>query len=227
MLVDEPIITRSLSDLALERLTEAMALGQLAPGERVSEADLARRFGISRGPLREAISRLEGRNLVAREPRVGVRVVNLSLSEFQDLFVMREALEGMACRLAATRMSDQELRELREVLDRHSASEPVRDGVSYFQASGDEDFHFRVIRGSKNMPIIRTLLDELYHVIRVYRYRSSEVRGRTPRAVAEHAAILHALEARDPDEAERAMRLHIARARENLSVDAAGTAAPS
>ena len=216
-MLETPLKVQTLSGLALERISDAIALGQLGPGERISEADLARRLGISRGPLREAISILEGRRLLVREPRVGVRVADLSLAELEEIFVMREALEGMACRLAATHMTDSEIQELREVLMKHANDEAVKAGVSYFQNSGDYDFHSRIIRGSKNSRLIGTLLDELHYVIRIYRYRSSTMKGRTQQAVDEHEVIIRALEQRDPDAAEAAMRKHIARARENLA----------
>lgn len=216
-MLETPLKVQTLSSLALERISDAIALGQLGPGERISEADLARNLGISRGPLREAISILEGRRLLVREPRVGVRVADLSLAELQEIFVMREALEGMACRLAATHMTDIEIQELREVLLKHSNDEAVKAGVSYFQNSGDYDFHCRIIRGSKNSRLIGTLLDELHYVIRIYRYRSSTLKGRTQQAVDEHEEIIQALEQRNPDAAEAVMRKHIARARENLT----------
>lgn len=216
-MLETPLKTQTLSGLALERISDAIALGHLRPGERISEADLARRLGISRGPLREAISLLEGRRLLVREPRIGVRVAELSLDELKEIFVMREALEGMACRLAAQHMTDDEIQDLRTVLQKHHDDEAVRAGVAYFQNSGDVDFHCRIIKGSKNTRLIGTLLDELHYVIRIYRYRSSTMKGRTQQAVDEHEAIIKALENRDPDAAEAAMRRHIARARDNLT----------
>src|SRR5690348_16382159 len=96
----------TLSDQALERITELIIRGDLEPGSRVQEAVLARQLGISRGPLREAISRLEGRGLLIRVPHIGVKVANPSLEEILDLYMMREVLEGLACRLAAERLSD-------------------------------------------------------------------------------------------------------------------------
>ena len=101
----ERLVAPSLSTLAFERLENAIMQGEIKPGERLSESGLASRFGISRGPLREAIGQLEGRRLVERKYNLGARVVSLSNSDLIDLLVIRESLEGMACRMAAARLS--------------------------------------------------------------------------------------------------------------------------
>src|SRR5258708_4487961 len=95
-----PLAAESLSDKVFERLMEAIEKGELPFGSRIREASLARELGISRGPLREALRRLEGRKLVKHTPNLGVRVCDLSKSDIIEVFEMREALEGTACRLA-------------------------------------------------------------------------------------------------------------------------------
>lgn len=206
----------SLADQAFQKLVAAISRGDFAPGELIKEARLAKQLGISRGPLREALNRLEGRNLVERRPRVGVQVVSLSRRDFVELFTVREALEGMACRQAASAMSNEELDALSELLEQHGKSDGVRSGSVYHQGSADEDFHFRIVRGSRNERLIKALCDDLYYQIRIYRYRSSIRPGRARTAFEEHLAIAEALRARDPDLAEHAMRKHIANAQANL-----------
>ena len=90
----ERLVAQNLSGLALERLEKAIMEGELGPGERLSESGLARRFGISRGPLREAIGQLEGRKLVTRISNQGARVVSLSKDDLLDLLQVRESLCG-------------------------------------------------------------------------------------------------------------------------------------
>src|SRR5512139_1512668 len=102
----EALEVRTLADRALEQIETAIMKGDLGPGTRISEVLLARTFGISRGPLREAIRRLAGRGLLEVIPHVGARVVTLSLDDLREVFDIREVLEGMACRLAAERMTD-------------------------------------------------------------------------------------------------------------------------
>jgi DNA-binding GntR family transcriptional regulator len=88
----------TLADQIFSRIRQEIVEGRIPPGSKMSEPELARRFGISRGPLREALGRLEGK-LVERTPRVGVRVIALSRPDLDQLLTIREALEGMGCRL--------------------------------------------------------------------------------------------------------------------------------
>lgn len=206
----------TLSDQALERITELIIRGDLSPGMRIQESVLARQLGISRGPLREAIRRLEGRGLLERTPHVGVRVASPSLEEIIDLYMIREVLEGLACRLASERLSNHELKELRGTLFDHSEHDDVRTGTGYYQSPGDEDFHFKIINGSRQARLIETLLGDLYQVLRIFRYRSSIAPGRAQAAFEEHIAILEALERRDGEAAELAMRRHLQHARQSL-----------
>src|ERR1700722_9847438 len=96
----------SLTEKVFVRLMEAIEKGELPPGSRIREAVLARQFGISRGPLREALRRLEGRKLVQHSRNLGVSVRSLSLEDMIEVFQVREALEGTACRLATEVMSN-------------------------------------------------------------------------------------------------------------------------
>jgi DNA-binding GntR family transcriptional regulator len=204
---------QTLADKALEKIEAAIMKGDLAPGVRISEVLLAKTFGISRGPLREAIRRLEGRGLLERIPHVGARVVTLSVEDLVQVFEVREVLEGMACRLAAERMSDAEIDAVEGVLERHGHDEALRAGEAYYQQPGDYDFHYRIAQGAKNRRIVDLLCGELYHLIRIYRYRSGAVPGRARQAFDEHRRILDALRARDRELAETLMREHIRRAR--------------
>lgn len=212
--LSEPIKTQSLVDIVTQRLEEAILGGELAPGARISEQALAISLGVSRGPLREAIRRLEGRKLVERKQNIGVRVVELSPQKLFDLMVVREATEGMACRLAATRISDEGIDDLEQLLQRHADKVELRAGQAYMQKSYDDDFHYRIIRASENAPLIDYLLTDLYDLMRLYRMRSSKADGRAKKAWAEHMDIVQALRTRNPDRAEKAMRRHIQNARE-------------
>jgi len=95
---------QTLADRVFEDIQEAIVTGSIAPGTKITEPGLAKQYGISRGPLREAMRRLEGRHLVTRIPHVGARVVSLTIAELLELYEVREAMEGMACRLAARQM---------------------------------------------------------------------------------------------------------------------------
>jgi DNA-binding GntR family transcriptional regulator len=209
----EKLVAPNLSMLAYERLEKAIMEGDIAPGDRLGESALARRFGISRGPLREAIGQLEGRGLVVRISNQGARVVSLSTRELVDLMVIRESLEGTACRLAATRISDNQLKQLERMLSDHGDTEAVRSGRGYFQGSGTQDFHQVILQACGNPRLVGMLDGELYSLLRLYRHHMSMRPGRPAAALEEHRAILEALQARDEDKAEAAMRRHIRNSR--------------
>lgn len=204
---------QSLVDVIAERIEAAIISGKLEPGSRVSEQGLAASLGVSRGPLREAIRRLEGRKLLERTPNIGVRVSQLSLKDLNDILQAREALEGMAARLAAIRLSEPEIDALAKLLASHGNQKSVLEGKGYYQDSKDFDFHFRIVTGSGNERLIQMLTGDLYYLLRAYRYRSSTKPGRAKAALKEHQTIVAALRKRDPDRAEAAMRTHLRNAR--------------
>jgi DNA-binding GntR family transcriptional regulator len=214
--MDKPLSRRTLADQAFENLAESIVRGEFPPGAPLSELEIAVKFGISRAPAREAIYRLEARGLVRRLPHHGARVVELSVDDLRERFQIREALEGMACRLAAESMTAAELDELTASLARHVNQPDLASGAAYYQAGGDNDFHFRIARGSRNGQLVRALCEDLYHVLRVYRFRSSTWPGRAKQALKEHEAIAAALCARDAEAAETRMREHIRQSWKNI-----------
>jgi DNA-binding GntR family transcriptional regulator len=211
----KPIALGSLSDEAFEKIVQAISTGEFPPGTKLSEADLARKFGISRGPLREALGRLEGL-LVERRPRLGVSVIQLNEKDIQELFAVREALEGMACRLAAVNATETQLSQLSALLEKHSHDESVLNESGYFQKTSDNDFHFQIVRCARNGRLAEMLLEGIYYQLRLHRFRSSARPGRAKTAFREHKRIVKALIARDPDEAEAMMRAHIRSALEGI-----------
>ncbi|RVU32347.1 GntR family transcriptional regulator [Neptunomonas marina] len=213
---ESPIESRTLADKVCEQIVTAIVVGDIPPGQKISEPELARTYGISRGPLREAMRRLEGLRLIERKPHVGARVVKLSIKELIEIYRVREALEGMACRMAAEFMTEQEIDALRTLLDEHERSVEQLDGRSYFQKEGDLDFHYRIVQGSKNEKLLELLGSDLYHLVRMYRYQFSVSSSRPKRALKEHRQIVDAIEARDPELAEMLMRRHISAARKNI-----------
>lgn len=208
--------SRTLADQVFTRLQDDIVLGVLKPGTKLGEAELAARYGVSRGPLREAIRRLESRKLLERIPHVGTRVASLELADLIEIYRVREALEGMAARLAAEQMTAAEVAGLWELLALHEQQQDLQDDVAYFQHAGDLDFHYRIIQGSHNRTLIDLLIGEIYHRVRMYRYQFSMTANRPRKALTEHRRIAEAIEARDGEMAELLMRRHISRAREYL-----------
>jgi DNA-binding GntR family transcriptional regulator len=113
-------------------------------------------------------------------------------------------------------MTDAEIESLKRLLDEHEASIEQREGRSYFQKEGDLDFHYRIVQGSKNSKLLELLGDDLYHLVRMYRYQFSVSSSRPKRALKEHRQIIDAIESRDEELAEMLMRRHISAARRNI-----------
>ena len=212
----EELVPATLADSLLERLRKAVVEGEIAPGSKISEPELARHFGVSRGPLREAIGRLEAIGLVTRRANVGARVVTLSADGLIEIYQVREALEGMAARLAAERMTEQETDAMKNLLVMHHKQVELDDGQAYFQKEGDLDFHYRIVQGSRNRRLIGILCDDLYHLARMYRFQFGMASRRARKALEEHGQILEAIADRDGESAELLMRRHIRASRRNV-----------
>ena len=208
---------RTLAERVFNQLQDAIVRGELAPGAKITEPGLSKTYGISRGPLREAMRRLETHRLIERVPHVGARVVKLSMKELLELFDVREALESMAARLAARHMSTEEVDGLREVLAMHERQADLRSGEAYYQREGDLDFHYRIVLGSHNRMLMTILCDDLYYLVRLYRTQFSASGARPQRAFVEHHRIVDAIEAGDEELAELLMRRHVSASRENVA----------
>jgi len=201
--------SRTLAGRAYESIKADIIVGQLQQGSKIIEADLALKYGISRGPLREAIHRLEQNKLVVRIPHAGSRVVTLDHKLMADIYTAREALEGMAARLAARLMPDHDIQSLYQLLDMHENTISETAGKTYFQREGDIDFHYRIAVASQNQWILENLNGELYQLIRMGRHQSGQTPSRPGKALTQHRQIVSAIEQRDEELAEILMRRHI------------------
>jgi DNA-binding GntR family transcriptional regulator len=206
----------TIADQIFAEIRQEIVEGRIPQGSKISEPELARRYGISRGPLREAMRRLESSNLVSRRANVGARVITLSSEQLLEIYHVREALEGMAARLAAERMPEAEVEELQSLLEEHRRQVELEQGRAYFQREGDLDFHYRIVRGSHNDRLIGLLCNDLYHLVRMYRCQFGMVSPRARRAFREHAQIVDAIADRDGELAEILMRRHIRASRRSV-----------
>jgi DNA-binding GntR family transcriptional regulator len=204
------------ADKVFEQLQYAIVGGDIAPGSKISEPELSKRYEISRSTLREALNRLEKCHLIERKANVGSRVVDCTVAGLLELYIAREALEGMACRQAAINMTDEEIQQMKDMLSEHASSKQLQDGVGYYQEEGDVDFHYKVILGSHNKQLIDLICGQLYHLIRMYRCQFGMNSPRASRAFSEHSQIVQAISDRDGELAEMLMRRHIAASRKNI-----------
>ncbi|GGF73771.1 GntR family transcriptional regulator [Alteromonas lipolytica] len=188
--------------------------GTIPAGSKLSETELSTKYQVSRAVIREAINRLESCHLVERKANVGARIVSLTPEGLIQLYQVREALEGMAARLAAKNMSDEEIADLTSLLDNHFQT--VKGGESYYQEAGDLDFHYRIILGSKNQHLIEVLVNGIYHLIRMYRVQLGMAGPRVTTAFDEHKNVVQAIANRDEELAEMLMRRHILYSKNNI-----------
>lgn len=191
------------------QLRSSIIEGDLAPGTRLGEVELARRYGVARGTVREAVAKLVERGLASYRRHAGARVCSVSLEDLRQLYELRECLEGMACRLAAEHMSDADIASARQLLAEQERELSLRRDTAYVQGERDLDFHCRLAAGSGNPLLERELDGELYDKLRLYRRQFGMVGPRARPAYHEHVQILDAITDRDPEMAEMLMRRHI------------------
>jgi len=208
----ETIVTSA--DKTFLQLRTDIVEGVIPAGSKLSETELSTKYAVSRAVIREAINRLTSCHLVERKANVGARVVALSPEGLIQLYQVREALEGMAARLAARYMSDDEIADMQALLDSHF--DKVKDSHSYYQEAGDVDFHYRIVTGSKNDHLISVLIDGLYHLVRMYRVQLGMAGPRVSTAFDEHRHIVNAIANRDEELAEMLMRRHILYSKNNI-----------
>lgn len=211
---NEPIASLTIADSICNKLQTAIVEGIIPSGSKISEPALANQFGISRGPLREALSRLEACKLIERKPNVGARVISLTRQHLVEIYLIRESLEGLAARQAAKNMSDKEINEIDVLLDKHE--QDIKQDQSYYQKEGEMDFHCRIIKGSRNNHLIEMYINDLYHLIRLYRYQFGMVSKRVPRAFVEHGQIVDAIRQHDGELAQFLMTRHIRSSRRTV-----------
>jgi DNA-binding GntR family transcriptional regulator len=201
------------TDPAYTTLREAIVAGQLQPNERLVEADLSKSYGFARAAIRTALVLLEQEGLVAREPNRGARVRLIGAEEAVEILEAREALEGIAARHAATNVTDEDVKGLREILAGMRGLLERGDLIGL----SDEGavLHGRLLEIARHGTVTRLISMLKSQTVR-FQYRTILVPGRPQEAFDEHTAIVDAIAAKDPDAAERAMRRHLSHIRHAL-----------
>jgi len=196
----------TLTTRALEALRAAIVDGRLVAGERYSVAQLAERFGVSRTPVREALLVLERQGVVRFERNRGVRVLETTAHDLEEVFALRLLLEVPATRRACELLSDDDLSALDHELGAMAALAREADEGAFM--AHDKRFHEVILHASGNRRLA-TIVSQLRDLVR-FRGASTVGRSRDLEAIlSEHVTILDALRARDADAAARAMRAHL------------------
>ncbi|TDH59893.1 GntR family transcriptional regulator [Dankookia rubra] len=204
--------TLSLAERAYRRLRDSIVQGALPAGSRISERSLATALGISAQPVREALRRLEQDGMVVTLPRRGTVVAEFGPERQAEMGRIRAALEGAAAALAAARADDAALAALDAQLQ--AMRDATAAGKPELVSEANERFHALIHKATDNVFLIRSLaaLRAYDHFGRVRALNATP--KELPRALREHAAILSALQAKDPDAAEGRMRAHVLRSLE-------------
>jgi DNA-binding GntR family transcriptional regulator len=195
-----------MTDRLREAIEEEITTGKLLPGSRLDEAELAKRFNVSRTPIREALSLLLGEGLIETRPRRGVVVTRVTPQRLIEMFEVMAELEVMCAQLAARRMSEDELAAIESA---HAACEgavAARDADAYFYAN--ERFHYAIYTASHNSFLFEQAAS-LQRKLRPYRRLQLRVRNRIQRSFEEHQAIVDALREGDAERLPTSVRNHV------------------
>lgn len=195
-----------LRDVVFKTLRQAILKGELEPGERLMEIQLAERLGVSRTPIREAIRKLELEGLVLMIPRKGAEVAKISENNLRDVLEVRRSLEELAIDLACQRITAEELESLNKAEVDFKAA--IGNGDAMQIAQTDEQFHEIIYNSTKNQKLVQ-ILNNLRE--QMYRYRMEYLKDKRMHKtlVDEHEAIRKALKKHDPVKAGNAVKVHI------------------
>ncbi len=195
----------SLTEQVYRRLSTDIVEGRLSPGQQLLETALARELSVSRTPVREAIRLLINEGLAMSTPG-GVVVTQLTVKDVQDLLQTEGVLDGLACRLAALRGSDEQMAQLEEIMARMESSSEAGDLSGWIEA--DRQLHDHIALMADNHPLAR-FTGQVNSLLFRMRHLSVRQPGRLEEANAENRRVVEAIKRRDADQAELAVKEHV------------------
>jgi DNA-binding GntR family transcriptional regulator len=197
---------KPLREVIFDTLREAIITGELKPGERLMEVKLAEKMGVSRTPVREAIRMLELEGLVDMLPRKGAHVAELSVKDIMDVLEVRAAMDSLATRLAAERISDEEIKELKQIQMQfvsYSEKENLQGTIKK-----DVEFHELIYRASRNDRLLQ-ITNNLREQIQRFRVIYLKDYSSPGNLIKEHEDIYNAISSRDAEMAQKYAQVHI------------------
>lgn len=206
--MDTPPSRPSLSEEAYTEIRQALLRGELEPGQRVSEPELALKFNTSRSPIREALMRLEHEGFVERMANGRLRVARLDIGDLEQLYVVRATLEGLAARLATPLLRTVDLETMNACVEEMERSVKKRNAAGAIAAG--QKFHDVITRECGNQPLV-DVLSGLRSRINRFRAVVASFNDYDPDRVSEHRRILKAFYQRNPEQAEAEMIRHVQR----------------
>lgn len=212
----ELLRSHSLTTLVQRELVRRILSGELIPGAKLSEAEIADSFNVSRGPVREAFRALEAEGLVRTEKNRGVFVRQVSVAEADEIYQVRAGLDRTIGHLVAESITPVELVELRELLKKMSQAAKARNVDEYYPLN--VRFHERLAELARNRTLLATYR-RLVNALHLYRRETlAEVAESFPISTREHADIVEALARRDGERAGRILYEHAMESRQRLHV---------
>lgn len=195
-----------LRDVVFNTLRQAILRGELKPGERLMEIQLANKLGVSRTPIREAIRKLELEGLVLMVPRKGAEVADITEKSLMDVLEVRKALEELSVRLTCDRITKEEVRELKVAAE--DFRETLKSADITEIAEADVRFHDVIYAATKNQKLIQ-LLNNLHE--QMYRYRIEYLKNEEvyPKLLREHEEIISRISQGEQEEAVKIVCEHI------------------
>ncbi|MDP4094770.1 MAG: GntR family transcriptional regulator [Bacillota bacterium] len=187
--------------------------GKYQEGDSLIETKLSEEMGVSRTPIREAIRQLELEGLVESIPNKGAIVKGISIQDIEDIYTIRMMIEGLAARWAAEKITEEELAELKEVVDLEEFYTNKNDANHLHKF--DSQFHDIIFRASKSKTLMHTL-STFHHYVQKARTASLASPGRAQKALEEHRAILQAIIERNAEKAEKLTTEHVKNASKNF-----------
>ena len=191
-------------DTAYEKLFHAIEIGEIGPGERLLEIELAKRFGVSRTPIREAIRKLESEGIIQHLPRVGAVVRQLGQPEIVELYEMRIVLEATAAEMAAQHASSAELATLDALNNDMLGASDDPNTV----AQVNRQFHLCIVDAARNQ-FLKHCYHDLSNTLMLLGETTLDTAQRVQIVCAQHSDIITALQKRDPAQAAQMMRIHM------------------
>lgn len=205
--------TVSLADQVFEHLENAILSGKYTRGEILTECKLGSELGVSRTPIREALRRLEQEHLI-EETGKGSAVIGITEKDLEDIFLIREQIEGLAASMAAQNRTEEQLNELKEVLELQEFYLEKQDAERIKHM--DNKFHLALYKLSGSMAFYDTLVP-LHKKVQKYRKAAVERPSRAVASVREHRMIFEAIAAGDAEKAMQYSKEHVKKARAHIS----------
>ena len=211
----ELVITsgKTIRQKVYEYLRESILGGEIKPGERIVEADIAGRIGTSRTPVREALHSLEREGLLESIPRIGYVVTTISEAEVSELSGIRLVLEGLALRWAMERNFESLVDGLEENVQRSEDLLGAGDVKSFVEM--DAQFHEIIAKAAGSRQLSEMTQSSRRYMLR-YRIQSIYAAENVRRAIEGHRALLHAVTSQDAEKAQQALRAHIEQSRKDI-----------